>query len=73
MRRHRRLGLTAEGGIIFGAVMLVVVIVLLIHLFTRPPAASDEMSEDDKIWAQLLTTSDMARLGQIEELPTPEP
>ena len=67
MRRSRRLGLTAEGGIIFGAVMLVVVIGLLIRLFTWSPEEEGEKATDGKVWAQLLTTSDMARLGRLEE------
>ncbi|MBR4865124.1 MAG: hypothetical protein IKU11_00440 [Clostridia bacterium] len=71
MRRSRRLGLTAEGGIIFGAVMLVVVIVLVIRLFTWAPDSGKDEGEAGKVWAQLLTTSDMARLGRLEETAEP--
>ena len=71
MRRSRRLGLTAEGGIIFGAVMLVVVIVLVIRLFTWAPDTGSKETEEGKVWAQLLTTSDMARLGRLDETTEP--
>lgn len=71
MRRNRRLGLTAEGGIVFGAVMLVAVIVLVIRLFTWAPDTGESEGETGKVWAQLLTTSDMARLGRLEETTEP--
>lgn len=71
MRRSRRLGLTAEGGIIFGAVMLVVVIVLVIRLLTWAPDTDNDETAEGKVWAQLLTTSDMARLGRLEETTEP--
>lgn len=71
MRRSRRLGLTAEGGIIFGAVMLVVVIVLVIRLLTWTPDTDNDETAEGKVWAQLLTTSDMARLGRLEETTEP--
>ena len=62
MRRRKRLSLTAEGGILFGILMLVAVIALVVTLFSLP--SEEELpAESGKVWAEVLTNADFARLN----------
>lgn len=64
MRRKLRLSLTMQGGILFGALMLCVVIVLTVLLLSGP-ADQKQPASPDKVWAQVLTASDIARLEAV--------
>ena len=64
------LSLTMQGGIIFGAVMLCVIIVLTVLLLSGDPAKKGGKEPAGKVWAQVLTTSDIAKLESIRGLET---
>lgn len=68
MKRKKRLSLTAEGGILFGVLMLVAVIALTVALLSDPPDPSyDRDTGSGKVWAEVLTDADYARLGRPPE------
>ena len=68
MKRKKRLSLTAEGGILFGVLMLVAVIALTVALFSNPPGSSyDKDAGSGKVWAEVLTDADHAKLGRLPE------
>ena len=73
MKRRKRLSLTAEGGILFGVLMLVAVIALLVALFSDPPgSAYDAETGTGGVWAEVLTNADHAKLGRMtEDAPAP--
>jgi len=65
--RNRRLSLTTEGGIVFGAFMLVVIIILIVMLLRLPSSREkDENLKKGTVWAQVLSTSDIQRLEAAE-------
>ena len=66
MKRKKRLSLTAEGGILFGILMLVAAIALIVALLSNPPDPSyDKDTGTGKVWAEVLTDADYARLGRL--------
>ncbi len=68
MKRRKRLSLTAEGGILFGILMLVAAIALIVALLSDPPDSSyDKNTAAGKVWAEVLTDADYARLGRLPE------
>jgi hypothetical protein len=68
VKRKKRLSLTVEGGILFGILMLVAAIALIVALLSDPPGPSSERDTGSgKVWAEVLTDADYARLGRLPE------
>ena len=67
MRRKKKLSLTVEGGILFGILMLVAVIALTVTLLSAPSREDVREKTEAKVWAEVLTNADFARLGRLSE------